>query len=334
MLDLSQIKSITKGAARITEENGAYNFYRFTEEQEDIYKNQSDDFYKKIFATAGVKFLFVTDSKKVTFKGKVLSGSSRRYYSMDILADGRYVDSIDNFDEEKLTGDYTKTDLLFGEFSKTINLGEGKKEVCIYFPWSMKTILEEVILDDNSMLEPVKTNKKLLAFGDSITQGYDALRPFNRYISRVAESLSAEEINKAIGGEVFRQELAKTKEDFVPDYITVAYGTNDWNTRKKEDFEKSCREFYVSLSENYPTAKIFAISPIWRKNYTEERSLGDFSNVEKCIKSVADSLDNVTFIRGFEFVPHDEKYFADLILHPNDKGFNCYFESINKELNK
>ena len=333
-LDLSQIKSITKGAVRITEENGTYNFHRFTEEQEEMYKERSADYYKKTFATAGVKFLFETDSKFIKLTGTVLSGSSRKYYSIDVFVNGKPVGYIDNFENVELPVNYTTFDLPIGDFSKSISLGEGVKTVCVYMPWSAAVKFEEISVADGSFVKGIKTDKKLLVFGDSITQGYDALRPSNRYISRIAESIGAEEINKAIGGEVFWEDLAKTREDFIPDYIAVSYGSNDWNKRTKEDFEKSCREFYTSLRENYPTAKIFAISPIWRKDYKKEKKFGNFLDAEKFIKEVADSLDNVTFISGFNFVPHDEEYYADLYLHPNDKGFNCHFESISKELKK
>ena len=52
--------------------------------------------------------------------------------------------------------------------------------------------------------------------------------------ARLADALGAEEVNKAIGGECFFPELAATKEDFQPEYITVAYGTNDWSRKSAE----------------------------------------------------------------------------------------------------
>ena len=51
-LSLHQIKEITTGAVRITEENGAVHLYRFTEEQENLYKDKCCGFYVRTFATA------------------------------------------------------------------------------------------------------------------------------------------------------------------------------------------------------------------------------------------------------------------------------------------
>ena len=93
--------------------------------------------------------------------------------------------------------------LPLGEFSRNFALGGGRKSVCIYLPWSVIVEIEELSIDDTAYITPIKPSKKLIAFGDSITHGYDALRPSNRYVAKLAEALDAEEINKGIGGEIF-----------------------------------------------------------------------------------------------------------------------------------
>ena len=174
--------------------------------------------------------------------------------------------------------------------------------------------------------------KKLLALGDSITQGYDAQRPSSRYTARLAEMLDAEEINKGIGGEIFFPELAKTREASTPDYITVAYGTNDWSKTEEADFPERCRAFYEALSRNYPDAKTFAITPIWRKDCTEATAFGSFENVEENIRNIVENFENITCVCGYVFVPQDEKYFADLRLHPNDAGFTHYADALYRKM--
>ena len=42
-------------------------------------------------------------------------------------------------------------------------------------------------------------------------------------------------------------------------------------------------------------------------------------------------IDNITVIRGFDLVLHEEQYFGDLQLHPNDKGFEAYFANWMKQ---
>lgn len=327
-LDFLQVKNSALGAVRVTQEEDGFHFYRFTQAQEALYKSRSEEFYMKSFGTSGVQLRFKTNSTKLFMKVCVSPGSSRRYFSFEVFANGVRVGTIDNFSSEVLPQDYTVVKLPLGEFSKEFELGQGDKEIRVYFPWSAVAVVQEITLDDGATITPVKPKHKLLCFGDSITHGYDALYPSNKYISRLADALDAEEFNKAIGGEIFFPELASTQEDFVPDYITVAYGTNDWSKCSEEELTANCRTFYSNLSQNYPNSKIFAITPIWRKDMTEDRKLGDFHKAEQIIRKTTERLENVTVISGFEFVPQQEELFADLRLHPNDQGFAYYYRGL------
>jgi len=331
-LNLSQIRDITLGAVRVEENVNGFDFYRFTKQQEELYKNSNNDFYMKTFSSSGVRICFHTNSQTLFLKAEVAQVSSRTYFSFDVFVNGEKTDTLDNFSDMQLPRDYTKAKYPLGEVSKKFDLGTGEKNVCIYFPWSVKTTLKEFIIDDNSFIKPVKPSKKILCFGDSITQGYDALYPSNKYITKLANMLNAEEYNKAIGGETFFPELAASKEDFEPDYITVAYGTNDWNKCTKEEFTHNCKEFLYNLSNNHPNTDVFVITPIWRKEINESRPFGDFKCVGEIIQKQAEEIDNISVIQGFEFVPHNEDLFGDLMLHPNDKGFECYFENLAKQM--
>lgn len=337
-LSLEEIRSITTGAVHIEEENDKLRFYRFTEEQTELYEEVSirdgRTFNDRCKATAGVRFWFKTNSRKLKMVGEVSQCTSRTYYSFDVFVNGKMRACIDNFSQAELPVNYTEVAFPLGGFSKEIELGDGDKEICVYFPWSVFPLLEEVCLDDGAAVEPIKPQKKLLAFGDSITQGYDALRPSVRYASCLADKLGAEELNKGIGGEVFFPALAQTKDDFSPDYITVAYGTNDFSLTEEADFKVRCSEFYTALSKNYPQSKIFAITPIWRSDYQGERAFGPFENVEKYIYSMAADLENVTVISGFDLVPKDSKYYSDLRLHPNDEGFAFYADNLYDQIKK
>ena len=174
----------------------------------------------------------------------------------------------------------------------------------------------------------------MLVYGDSITHGYDALRPSNRYASKIADVLGAEEINKAVGGEQFFPELAEQKDELNPDYIMVAYGTNDWDSTTEEIVREHCEGFYSALCKNYPNTPIFALTPVWRKNYSDYRVFGEFNKVEKLMSESLKRFKNITVISGYDLIPKDISYFADRIVHPNDKGFEYYFENLYKEMER
>lgn len=337
-LSIEQIRNITQGVERVESDNGRVSFHRFTEREELFYK-QRDAMFGRSFsyrckAPAGVKLCFATNSKNLKITVMVDVATSRSYFSLDVFENGNLLGYLDNFNEEELLENYTEQEFPLGKNKKQFALCGEESIITIYLPWSVAVKELVVELDDDATLEPIKRDKKLLAYGDSITQGYDAVRPSHRYIARIADFLGAEEINKAIGGEIFVPELVKDKLDFVPDYITVAYGTNDWSTTDGEDFYQNVRSFYASLSYNYQGVPIFAITPIWRLNFEEVKPFGDFFSVEKIIREATSDLKNVRVISGFNLVEQDKKLFADLRLHPNDKGFNCYFENLKKQIQK
>ena len=327
VLTLDQIRAITWGADRVEKtQAGMIKFHRFTEAQEKAYKDYSADFYRKAFATSGIRLEFVTDSKSLSLSVKVTTklSSSRRFFAHTIYVDGKLVGKI-----EREQDDPTPDGVFSGEF----DLGEGEKRVKIYFPWSAVSEIVSFELDDGAKIEPVEKKCKMIIFGDSITQGYDALVPENSYASSITDALDADAKDKGIGGEVFWPTLGSLRDDFEPDYITVAYGTNDWSRNDKETFDRDCEAFYTRLSANYSEATIFALSPIWRGDKDSGKSkIGEFSYIGEKIKEVADKLPNVIFIDTDGFVPEDSAYFSDLFLHPNDDGFGPYAENLLKAM--
>lgn len=326
-LSFEQIKSITKGVARI-EEIGEYtHFFRFTKEQEEAYKTWNTDFYNKTFATSGVRLDFETDSEHLRLRVKVKSASSRRFCAHDILINGKLIgqltlafDNAQPIPQTNLAGRYY--------------LGEGKKRVTIYLPWSFSSALRELSLDDGASVEPISPKRKMIIFGDSITQGYDAVSPSMSYASKMADFLNADAVNKAIGGDIFRPELALLKDEAQPDLITVAYGTNDWGGSKNEEFEYNCKNFYKNLRATYPNTKIIGITPIWRADEENTRPVGDFKKLHDHIAELVGEIDNITLIKGYDFVPHSKDLFSDRFLHPNDTGFDHYARNLCAQLGK
>ena len=313
------------GAAKTVENAGKLWFYRFTDAQSEAYRERSADFFRKTKATAGVRLEFSTDSSTLSLEGECFVASSRNFYNFDIYANG----SLVYHKLEYVTDGYAR-------YSVDVELGgKDQKNVSVYFPWCAQANLESISIDDGASFAPVKRPYKLLCFGDSITHGYDALNPSFTYASRLADMLRADHINKGIGGEIFFPTLAELKDDIEPDYITVAYGTNDWVCVSKDEFDKNSRSFYEMLSTQYPNAKIFALAPVWRESCEcKTTALGAFSDVAITLKNIANSLPNVIFIDCVDFIPHERAYYSPDVLHPNDAGFHHYAAGVFAEIKK
>ncbi len=333
-LGYKDISAAVLGAAYTEETDGKISFHRFTKEQEAYYLKTQSDFYEKTFATAGIRLYFKTNSKSLKLAGEIVFKSSRKYYSADVFVNGKMVDSINKYEGLHIENPYHIMALPAGSFSKETDLGEGDKVVEIYLPWSASLSLSELSLDDGAYFTPLKKNRSLLAFGDSITHGYDSLYTSAGYVQKLADRIGAELYNKAIGGEVFCPDLAKLKDEFTPDLITVAYGTNDFSHKTKQEFRENCKNFYENLRKLYPETPIFAITPIPRKDSICNDIFGKHSDVEPIIAEIVAKIPNVILISGYDLFPCDENLFGDLVLHPNDKGFTCYAENLLKKMEK
>jgi hypothetical protein len=77
---------------------------------------------------------------------------------------------------------------------------------------------------------------------------------------------------------------------------------------------------------------IYALTPIWRKECEIEKPFGSFSALADMIREICAAYPTVRVINGFDLVPHEEKLFGDLCLHPSDAGFAAYAENLFKEM--
>lgn len=314
-LTLDQVRSMTHGALSVTEENGIFTFRRFTDYQADLYET-INDFRVKVPATSGVRLEFITDAQKFSFDYKINIASSRRFYYFDVFVDGVM---MQHFGHEGLCE---------AASTITVKLPEGSHRVAIYLPCLAKATLSNLTLDDGATLEPVKKSRRLLCFGDSITQGYDAKYSSQTYANLLADKLDAEMVDQGIGGEIFRPALIDPDMDFEPDIITVAYGTNDWSGQEHDRTVQCANEFYAKLRATYPRAKIFAITPIWRADDDRVTKVGTFAEGVQIVVDAASAQKDVVIVDGVKMIPHLPEVCSDKYLHPNDYGFKFYANAL------
>ena len=330
ILNEIEIHSALCGAVKTDQTEEGYVFHRFTEEQEDLYRQtRVERLFNRCFCPAGIKLSFETDSPFLFLKVKTARtpGMLRQFFSFDLKINGVYRERLSNQpDDFSLYA--PETVLEQGEWEKTFDLGEGKKKIDLFFPWAVYVTLREIALQDGASFTPCRPEKKLLVFGDSITQGYDVRRSSLAWATAFSEKAGLELSNLAIGGEVMFPELAAAKMPFEPAYIAVAYGTNNWLKAKPDPgFAGIALSFYQNLRKTYPNAKIFALSPIWRADWREERPFGPFSVIANGIREAAREV-GARFVDGFSLVPGEKMFYSDLRVHPNDLGFQEYAENL------
>ncbi len=322
ILNLEQVKSITCGAESVISGNGGFEFRRFTKEQTNAYIKYRDEMYgKKTLTNSGIRLAFTTDSTNFSLTYGHYTEPSIGFAWIEVFVDGKAVGKFPVDLNAKGRVDLTE-------------LGDGVKNIEIYLPWQKNVTVSDITLDDGAILKPLRRSRIMMAFGDSITNGYFAQLTSRTYAAQLAARLDADLYNKAIGGDRFFPELLDVEEPVTPHIITVAYGTNDWIVHSRETLTKRSRDFMVALSRKFPSARIFAISPIWRAMNTRIGKFGGpLSEVHGVIENAAAGLANVTIIDGSKLAPCDPAYYTDG-LHPHDFGMDIYAENLYNEIKK
>ncbi len=327
ILNFEQIKAMTIGAEKVTYDGDTYKFFRFTDKEEETAPNMIMKY------TAGVWIECKTDAKSIKLKVRVSDPLSvRTYFSFDIFKNSTLVGTLQNLPDESLVGNYTTIPCPLGEFEGEINLDGGDGEVKILLPHSIIGEIEEIELIGATYAEPIGRDKLYIAIGDSITQGYDALHPSATYTYKIADMLSAKCINKAISGAIFNPKLLAAAENHNADYVSVAYGTNDWSMLDKNTFTKNATEFFDILVEKYPNAQISVISPVWRGDSCVITAMGEFPIVSAILQDICEKHPRLKFVEGLDLIPHEPEMYGDLILHPSDEGFAHYFKGLEKQI--
>ncbi len=321
-LTFDEIRGITYGAAEMYLEDEWIGFRRFTAAQMECYKEfRNENLCNRAEGTADIRLACTTDARVLSFDYNLINrGSNREFGYIDVLVDGVL---CGHFGGEQSD--------ISGHVSMPLNgFGFGKsKTLEIYLPWSKDAKISNLDLEEGVIFCTVKRKKVMLNYGDSITQGFDAHYPSLSYTSRLARMLDADSYNRAVGGDVFFPELLEPEEPIMPDIVTVAYGTNDWNQRNALRLASQAGDFYRRLSDKFPTATIFAITPIWRGDHKNKTKFEEPTyKVGDVIRRCCESLPNVHVIEGWNLVPHESGFMQDERLHPNDLGFAEYANNL------
>ena len=334
ILSTDQLRVLSQGAECIEERDGAVYFSRFNAAEMSVYLARPD-FLSRAESTAGIMLEFTTNAETLFLSvTKPGPGSYYNYYAFDILVNGILLGQLTNLRENPENGHYWDFINPEAPCEKQFPLGTGEKQVRIVFPWSMNLGIQHLELMGGTYAQPVEKARKLLIYGDSITQGAACIYPSRTYASLLGNWLEANTCNKGVGSEMYCPDLVRTKTDWVPDIITVAYGINDWCTVSKETYRDNCRNFWERLCANYPNAKKFAMSPIWYLNHAAVKPFGPFEELLQVIRDCTKDLPNVISLDCTDFVSTDTADFGDLYVHPNHLGFEKFFQNLSREIAK
>ena len=330
-LDKNALDNILLGALKTEEKDGYISILRFSDSQRKFYDELSDGLLmSRVDSTASVKMEFYTKGGEISFDFKILPGIKREYYSIDLLEDGYYRYSIS---EEKNDTENT--------FKYTVSSSDVLKRITIYFPTTVIMQIKNVNLPEDFI--PHKRRKTILALGDSGTQGYNPMHFQNIYMNILSDYFDVNLINQAVGGQIFRSEVAeKTVDD--PYFIFVSYVINDWVSGRLNN-GINARELVLKLKEIYPDKKIFFILPSdnnylekIRENeditmeYEKNQDTSTVEDVRNILYNATKDIENVIHINAKEFIPQYPECFYSDNVHFTDLGNVLFGNGLVREI--
>ncbi len=312
-LTFEQIKEITVGSVKTEVIDGGIHFNKCSDRQIAAWYDQKEPLGDRSRATTGIRLDFHTNSQSLSFRA----------------LDGRnYELFIDNLLNKKFS--LNNGDTAFAELRAP--LGEKKEQyhVSLVLPCHSPAVLEYVEVDDNAFVRPHRFDCKMLFIGDSITQGCAAIYDGYSFAYRVSRFFNANSVIQGIGGAYFHENCFDSI-DFDPDYVFVAYGTNDFgHYHTYEEFCKHAEAHLALIAKEYSNKKIFVISPIWRGK-RDGKAMGTFEGCRRIVIDIAKKF-GMIHIDGLSLVPPIPDMFIEDCLHPNDMGFSLYAENLIREL--
>lgn len=305
------------------DEKDRMHFRRFTASQQEVYKEQSQDWFVRTNASSGVTFDFMTDSDYIDLDVDLEVGSAHSESSFDLYVDGIFTSYIRYED--------------LGRKSVCFSLPEGEHRITVYFPWTVKTIVNEVHLSEGAGVVEVIKRAKAIVFGDSISQGYIAKNTSLSYANQVARETDIELVNQGIGGYYFEERsIDASLVSYGPDLIIVAYGTNDYSRcQDKEIFRTKVSGYIRKLTSLFPNTKILAILPIYRndKNIQKHEQTHNYTldEARHMLIDIYTEYGSICVLKETG-IPHIAEAFSADYLHPNNLGFTFMAGGITKEL--
>ncbi len=317
-----QLRAAARGVLAVRSTPEGYRFDRFTPTQTEAFYRRSERLGIKCTTAAGARLDFHTDADLLQFSyADMVCTSDRLFGYFDVYCNDALLLHCGTPDASSPTS-----------ATWQVTLPEGENRVQIYFPTLASFALASLSLSDGAHVRFCPPQRRILLHGDSITQGYDARFPSQTYAARLSRYYDAEIFNQAIGAACFYPEVIERITPENPDFILIAYGTNDWQMKDASAFAQDAKAFFHKMADLYPGVPTFQILPIWRTDLEEVfPNAGDFMECRQLLAQWA-RAEGITVLDDYALVPHDPALLADGYLHPNDEGFAFYARNLCRML--
>lgn len=271
--------------------------YRFGRSQREFYEKEGGYYGLQSFFGAGIK-IAVDNCTAISFD-MLCNRSDKEQFSIGIVYNGKQTENY-----------------MFDKGSTSAEFKFGGDDIELYFPYDAELGLKNIkIIGDP--VEP--KSRKILSFGDSITQGYMLTESAAAYPSELGRRFNADIYNFGIGGYFIRNGILNELDSLPkPWAVTFAYGTNDWHF--EQDYKKDLPDIFKRLHDTYKDIPICVILPIARRSEKNEVTKeGTLEDVRRHIAAESEKYANFIIIKCGAKIDVENELYTDGI-HPNNLG--------------
>lgn len=206
-----------------------------------------------------------------------------------------------------------------GAYDLSIDFGSAQvRKIELLFPHAAGYDLLGVNLDPVYATLPFLPKKRIVAAGDSITQGAFASAARSSWAFLLGQAKNAEIINMGYsGGIASTLGNGSWANSLKPDAIIALLGHNDFQAQNSIATFKSAVDALLTTWLNGTSATIYMVTPLWS---SVSKSI-PISSYRTAIGEVvsAKSSSRITLIDGLSLAAGSTSFFPDGI-HPNDAG--------------
>lgn len=195
--------------------------------------------------------------------------------------------------------------------------------VRVYLPEAVEVGIDSIVAVGGE-IAPAPRGPLLVAYGDSITQGWSVSEPWLAWPSLVGEELGLDVVNLGFAGSARGELLAA---DAVAGsgaaVVVLAWGTNAWSSLPTDGAQiaERMRVFLTAVRQGLPATPVVVVSPIVRPDAeaTPNRfgaTLASLRNsLETAVRRFGD--ERITLVPGLDLVPAHQLVDG---IHPGDLG--------------
>jgi lysophospholipase L1-like esterase len=278
---------------------------------------------------AGATIRFATDATNLTLRIAYVDQAQMGGHAY-FLSQGEW--QVDGQTETN----FTRTASEGGTQSLALAL-PGPPRLCqhaILLPLADRATLLGVALNPGATTSavPPPPAHRLVAYGDSITQGFFASRPSAAYPLRLAQETGWEVLNMGFCGRIVSPEDAQIIAAQKPDAVVILMGVNDaLSMTDLALFRERFSNLITNLTTALPARPVLVITPLpvlggkWAADGVE--------TYREAIRSIVGNSPGSTLhlVEGSDMLSADKTLFADG-LHPNDAGFDRLARNVAKTL--